>query len=111
MSIKLSSSGSAAGLSRAQIAGLAAVGLLGMGGSGAVVYHLVSGGQPPAAAVSADEAKIAAKAEERRSRSEADARKLRQQDLGQGYQFDAQGNLLGATTDATTLPQNRTLQD
>jgi type IV secretory pathway VirB10-like protein len=111
MSIKLSSPGSAAGLSRAQIAGLAAVGLLGMGGSGALVYHLVSGGQPPATAVSADEAKIAAKAEERRSRSEADARKLRQQDLGQGYQFDAQGNLLGATTDATELPQNRTLQD
>jgi Bacterial conjugation TrbI-like protein len=111
MSIKLSSAGSAGGLSRAQIAGLAAVGLLGMGGSGALVYHLVSSGQSPAATVSADEAKIAAKAEERRARSEADARKLRQQDLGQGYQFDAQGNLLGATTDATTLPQNRTLQD
>ena len=111
MSIKLSSAGSRAGLSRGQIAGLAAVGLLGMGGSGALVYHLVAAGQPPAAAASADEAKIAAKGEERRARSEADARKLRQKDLGQGYQFDAQGNLLGATTDATTLPQNRTLQD
>jgi type IV secretory pathway VirB10-like protein len=109
MSIKLSSVAGPAGLSRAQIASLAVVGVLGIGGSGVLVYKLVSAPRVPAT-VSADEAKLAARAEEKRVRSEADARKLRQQDLGQGYQFDAQGNLLGASTDSSELPQNRPLQ-
>jgi type IV secretory pathway VirB10-like protein len=110
MSIKLSNAAAGGGLGRGQIASLAIVGILGLGGSGVLVYKLVSGPSTPAAAVSPDEAKLAARAEERRAKAEADARKLRQQDLGQGYQFDAQGNLLGASTDASELPQNRALQ-
>ena len=110
MSIKFSSAAASGGLGRAQIASLATVGVLGLGGSGVLVYKLASGPSSPAAAVSADEAKLAARADERRAKAEADARKLRQQDLGQGYQFDAQGNLLGATTDTSELPQNRPFQ-
>ena len=110
MSIKLSKAAGAGGLGRAQIASLATVGILGLGGSGVLVYKLASGPSAQVAAMSPDEAKLAARAEERRAKAEADARKLRQQDLGQGYQFDAQGNLLGASTDASELPQNRPLQ-
>src|SRR6185437_3026942 len=110
MSIKLSNVAGSPGLGRAQIASLATVGILGLGGSGVLVYKLASGPSAPVAVVSPDEAKLAARAEERRARAEAEARKLHQQDLGQGYQFDAQGNLLGASTDASELPQNRPLQ-
>lgn len=110
MSIKFANAGAASGLSRAQIVGLGLVGLVGLGGSGVLAYHLIAGPRSSGVAMSGDEAKIAARGEERRARSEADARKLRQQDLGQGYQFDAQGNLLGAATDVAVLPQNRTLQ-
>jgi type IV secretory pathway VirB10-like protein len=110
MTIKFSSAAASGGLGRAQIASLATVGFLGLGGSGVLVYKLASGPSSPAAAVSSDEAKLAARADERRAKAEADARKLRQQDLGQGYQFDAEGNLLGATTDTSELPQNRPFQ-
>lgn len=110
MSIKLSNAAATGGLGRAQIVSLATLGVLGLGGSGVLVYKLVSGPSAPAAAVSPDEAKLAARAAERRARTEAEARKLHQQDLGQGYQFDAQGNLLGASTDTSELPQNRPLQ-
>jgi type IV secretion system protein VirB10 len=110
MSIKLSTAVGPAGLSRAQLAALALVGVVGIGGSGFLIYRLASGPRVPAAVVSPDEAKLAARAEEKRARAEADARKLRQQDLGAGYQFDSQGNLLGANTDSSELPQNRPLQ-
>lgn len=110
MSIKLSNAAATGGLGRAQIVSLATVGVLGLGGSGVLVYKLVSGPSAPAAAVSPDEAKLAARAAERRARTEAEARKVHQQDLGQGYQFDAQGNLLGASTDTSELPQNRPLE-
>jgi type IV secretory pathway VirB10-like protein len=76
-----------------------------------LVYRLVSGPHARAAAVSPDEAKLAARADERRAKAEEGARRLKQQDLGQGYQFDAQGNLLGATPDTSELPQNRTYQE
>jgi type IV secretory pathway VirB10-like protein len=110
MSIKLSDGSRAAGLGVAQMVSLVTVGILGLGGSGVLIYKLVSGPSAPSAVVSPDEAKLAARAEERRAKAEADARKLRQQDLGQGYQFDTQGNLLGASTDTSDLPQNRPLQ-
>lgn len=110
MSSKLSSNVSAAatGLGRRQMLLLAAVGLLGMGGSAWLAYRLAgSGRSPPASSVSVDEARLAAKVEERRARAAADARKLHQQDLGQGYQFDAQGNLLGPAADGANLPRNK----
>ena len=52
MSIKLSSSaaGVASGLSRGHIAVLATVGLLGIGGSGVLVYHLAGSPRSPAVA-------------------------------------------------------------
>lgn len=110
MSIKLASATGPGGLSRAQIAAITAVGILGLGGSGALVYRVVSDPKTPTTAMSPDEAKLAARVEERRAKAAADARKLRQQELGQGYQFDAQGNLLGASTDSSELPQNRPLE-
>ncbi len=110
MTIKMSSTAGAAmaGLSRAQIALLATVGVVGLGGSGALVHHLVAKQPAPAAMpVSQQEAKLAENVNERRARAEADGRKLRQQDLGQGYQFDPSGNLLAAAPDGAGLPQNR----
>ena len=108
MSIKLSNAGAGAGLGRAQIASLATVGILGRGGSGVLVYKLVSLASAPATAVSPDEAKLAARADERRAKAEA--RKAASARPGTELPFDAQGNLLGASTNNSTLPQNRPLQ-
>jgi type IV secretory pathway VirB10-like protein len=75
------------------------------------MYHVIQAPKAPTAVVSADEAKLVARSDEKRARAAAAAQKLRQQDLGQGYQFDAQGNLLAATADGTDLPQNRVMQE
>jgi type IV secretory pathway VirB10-like protein len=112
MTIKLAGASSVVGgLTRAQIAVLASVGVVGMAGSGALVYHLVEVPKAPAAVMSPDEAKLVARSDEKRARAAATAEKLRQQDLGQGYQFDSQGNLVGATPEGTDLPQNKAFQE
>jgi type IV secretion system protein VirB10 len=114
MSSKLSSNipVAASGLGRRQIVLLAAVGLLGMGGSAGLAFRMArSGGTLPASSLSVDEARLAAKVEERRARAAADAKKLHQQELGQGYQFDAQGNLLGPTADGANLPRNKSFAE
>jgi type IV secretory pathway VirB10-like protein len=112
MSIKLAGAEAVAGgLTRVQLAILGTVGVVGLGGSGALVYHLAQGPKPAAAAISTDEAKLSARADERRAHAAAAAQKLRQQDLGQGYQFDSQGNLLAATADGSDLPQNKAYQE
>lgn len=110
MTIKLSAAPGSlgAGLSRAQVAMLAAVGVVGLGGTGGLVYHVVS--KPAVAApapASLQEVKLAERVDERRSRAEADAKRLKQQELGQGYRFDGQGNLVSAAADTTDLPQNK----
>ncbi|HZL21137.1 MAG TPA: TrbI/VirB10 family protein [Polyangia bacterium] len=108
MSIKMAAAGMAAGLTHLQIAALATVGVVGLGGSGALVYHLVAKPAAPAAApVSKEETKLAEKVDEHRARAAAEAKKLKQQDLGQGYQFDSQGNLLAASSEGSDLLQNR----
>jgi type IV secretion system protein VirB10 len=114
MSSKLSSNApvAAMGLGRRQIVLLAAVGLLGMGGSAGLAFRMArSRGPIPVSPVSVDEARLAAKVEERRARAAADARKLHQQELGQGYQFDAQGNLLGPAADGANLPRNKSFAE
>jgi type IV secretory pathway VirB10-like protein len=45
----------------------------------------------------------------RKSERAGDAARLRQREIGEDYQFDGEGNLLGARTDATDLPKNRPL--
>jgi type IV secretion system protein VirB10 len=83
-----------------------------MGGSAWLAYRTArSGGPLPANSLSVDEARLAAKVEERRARAAADARKLHQQELGQGYQFDAQGNLLGPAADGANLPRNKSFAE
>jgi len=113
MNIKLTATpaGTVRGMTRPQLLGLVTVGVLGLGGCGFLVYQVVHGPSAVAAPkMSTDEAKLEAKVEEKRAHAEADARRLRQQDLGQGYQFDAQGNLVGASAEPSGL-QNRPLQD
>jgi type IV secretory pathway VirB10-like protein len=56
------------------------------------------------------EARLAAKAEEGRVRKAAEAKKLKQADVGSGYQISPQGDLV-PTTDNSDLPTNKALAE
>ena len=45
----------------------------------------------------------------RAAETKAGAAKLKQEPVGEGYEFDADGRLLGANSDDSDLPANRTL--
>jgi type IV secretory pathway VirB10-like protein len=62
-----------------------------------------------AAAMSPEGEKLAAKGEARRVQARTDADRLRQKEIGENYEFDASGELLGAPTDTADLPRNRHL--
>lgn len=55
------------------------------------------------------EARIASKADEARSRAEAGVPRMRQEDVGSGYQFDALGNYIPPRVDPKDLPDNQPL--
>jgi type IV secretory pathway VirB10-like protein len=69
-----------------------------LGSSPAGAEKLSEGGQ-----------KLVERGAARKSERAGDAARLRQREIGEDYQFDGEGNLLGARTDATDLPKNRPL--
>src|SRR5215212_3607281 len=67
---------------------------------GAIGLWVMFGGDEVAAAPMAPEgAKLAAEGEARRAQARSDGERLRQHEIGEGYEFDATGQLVGARPD------------
>ena len=93
------------GLVAMVVGGLAGVGCLGFLLTKVFLPAHPSPGRPRAAG----EARIAAKAEAAKDRAEAGAGRMGQEEVGTGYQFDAQGNYLPPRVDPRDLPENQPL--
>ena len=110
MNIRLSGPATATGGTRAPLA-------MGLGVVGVSVLVAVAGlwwsfGREPkatAAPMSEEGQKLAERGEARRVEAVTEGERLRQKPVGEGYQFDATGQLVGAPADTYGLPQNRHL--
>lgn len=79
--------------------------------TGAVAWRLAAADEKvPPARLGADEARLLGKAEEEKARKQSEARKLKQADLGMGYQIDSEGNLI-APNEGNDLPANKSLDE
>jgi len=98
-------------LPRWQIASLIGTAVVATGVTGTMAWRMASA-EPRAATptISADETRLLAKAEEAQLKRQNDAKKLKQADVGSGYQVDPDGNLIGPSENAD-LPQNKALDD
>ena len=101
---------SGGGVGRGGLVAMIAGGVTGMGMVGFLLYKTF---KPTKAAEarpqSAGEARISAKAEATRNQAEAGASKMRQEEVGSGYEFDAQGNYLPPKVDSRDIPDNQPL--
>jgi type IV secretion system protein VirB10 len=84
-------------------------GVTGMACVGGLLYKAFTPSKAVSRQQSPGEARIASKAEEARSRAEAGVPRMRQEDVGTGYQFDALGNYLPPKVDPKDLPENQPL--
>ena len=85
-------------------------GVTGMGAVGGLLYKAFSPSKTAATRQqSPGEARITSKAEEARNRAEAGVPRMRQEDVGSGYQFDQFGNYLAPKVDPKDLPENQPL--
>jgi len=92
------------------VAALVVGGSLGVGCVGFLLWKVFRPGKAEEASHrSPGEARIAAKAEAARDRAEAGAGRMRQEEVGTGYQFDAQGNYVPPQVDPSSLPDNQPL--
>lgn len=108
MSIRLTGAG-VGGTSRARVLVTAGCGLLGLV-IGGVFLWVVFGTEPAVAEKASPGAqKLAERVSARRTERSSEAERLRQRDLGEEQELDADGNLLGTRTDGADLPQNRLL--
>ena len=98
-------------LPRWQIASLIGTAVVATCVTGTMAWK-ISSAEPRAAPpiISADETRLLAKAEEAQLKRQNDAKKLKQADVGSGYQVDPDGNLIGPSENAD-LPQNKALDD
>ena len=98
-------------LPRWQIASLIGTAVVATCVTGTMAWK-ISSAEPKAAppTISADETRLLAKAEEAQLKRQNDAKKLKQADVGSGYQVDPDGNLIGPSENAD-LPQNKALDD
>ena len=106
-----SSSAKKVPLAKWQIASLIGTVAVATGATGTMAYRMASAepkGTLPQ--LSADETRLLAKVEESQLKRQNDARKLKQADIGAGYQVDPDGNLVGPAENAD-LPQNKALDD
>jgi len=96
---------------RWQIASLIGTALVATGATGTMAWRMASA-EPRAATaqIGPDETRLLAKAEEAQVKRQNDAKKLKQADVGSGYQVDPDGNLIGPSENAD-LPQNKALDD
>lgn len=79
--------------------------------TGALAWRLAAADEKvPPPRLGADEARLLGKADEAKTRKQREAGKLRQADLGSGYQIDAEGNLIGPN-EMGDLPSNKSLAE
>jgi type IV secretory pathway VirB10-like protein len=98
-------------LPRWQIASLIGTAVVATGVTGTMAWRMASAEPRPApSTISSDETRLLAKAEEAQLKRQNDAKKLKQADVGSGYQVDPDGNLIGPSENAD-LPQNKALDD
>jgi type IV secretory pathway VirB10-like protein len=103
-----SGGGSSAG--RNGILALVAGGLVGVGCLGFLLTKAFRTGQKPQGpARGRGEARIAARAEAARDRAESGVPRMRQEEVGTGYQFDSLGNYVPPKVDGRDLPENQPL--
>jgi type IV secretion system protein VirB10 len=84
-------------------------GVTGMGAVGGLLYKAFTPAKTATRHQSPGEAGIASKAEAARSRAEAGVPRMRQEEVGSGYQFDQLGNYLPPKVDPKDLPENQPL--
>ena len=84
-------------------------GVTGMGAVGGLLYKAFAPAKATTRQQSPGEARIASKAEEARSRAEAGVPRMRQEDVGSGYQFDSLGNYVLPKVDPKDFPENQPL--
>jgi type IV secretory pathway VirB10-like protein len=97
-------------LARWQIAGLVGAAGLATGATGTIAWRIASRDSKPASQVSADEARLLAKAQEAELKRQDEAKKLKQAEVGSGYQVDPEGNLVGQG-ETSDLPPNQSLDE
>ena len=97
-------------LARWQITSLVGAAGLATGATGTIAWRVAYRDSRPAPQVSADEARLLAKAQEAELKRENEAKKLKQADVGSGYQVDPEGNLVGQSETAD-LPPNQSLDE
>ena len=99
----------AGGAGRGSLVAMIAGGVTGIGMVGFLLYKTFKPAKQTARPQSTGEARISAKAEATRSQAEAGAGKMRQEEVGSGYEFDPQGNYLPPKVDARDIPDNQPL--
>ena len=99
-------------LAKWQIASLIGAVAVATGATGTMAWRMASAETKASnlPQVSVDEARLLAKVEEAQLKRQTDARKLKQADIGSGYQVDSDGNLVGPAENAD-LPANKVLDD
>jgi type IV secretory pathway VirB10-like protein len=78
-------------------------------GVGGLWFVFGAGGERPAAPTSAEAEKLHQRGAQKSAEMRAAASALKQKSVGEGYEFDSDGRLIGATADATDLPINQTV--
>ncbi len=98
-------------LAKWQLGALVGLVLLATGASGTMAWKMVMA-EPRQVAprLTPDEARLLAKAEEEKARQQAAGRRLKQSELGAGYQIDGEGNLTGPN-EGSDLPANKSLDE
>ncbi len=98
-------------LAKWQFLGVRGAAAIAIGATGTMVWMSTSAGAKPALpTVTADEARLLAKAQEAQQKRQTEARKLKQAEVGTGYQVDPEGNLTGPT-DNSDLPTDKSLDE
>jgi type IV secretory pathway VirB10-like protein len=85
-------------------------GIVGLAIGGVMLWGLLGGVEPAAADhLSAGGRKLLERSQARRTEQASEAARLRQREIGDEYQMDKEGNLLGPPADSPDLPANRLL--
>jgi type IV secretory pathway VirB10-like protein len=98
-------------LAKWQLGALIGIVLLATGASGTMAWRMaMAEPRQVAPKLTPDEARLLAKAEEEKARQQAAGRRLKQSELGAGYQIDGEGNLTGPN-EGGDLPANKSLDE
>jgi type IV secretory pathway VirB10-like protein len=111
MGLNMAAEAGRVSLAKWQLGSLIGLVVLATGASGTVVWKMAQA-EPRQAAprLTPDEARLLAKAEEEKARQQAAGKRLKQSELGAGYQIDGEGNLTGPS-EGGDLPANKSLDE